>query len=105
MMHGTLHGRLILNHINRKTRAFSERAELVIDRFSADSVQGEEGRLTGSLGAHVLLRRRFAIRIQKKIKNVEKRTSIHSMAVFSSSTMTASMLRPRITDTAVSYLR
>jgi hypothetical protein len=54
MEHGTFHGRLILDHVDSKTRAFSKQAELVIDRFGIDRVLGEEGRLASSLGAYVL---------------------------------------------------
>jgi hypothetical protein len=54
MEHGTFHGRLILDHVDSKTRAFSEQAELVIDRCGVNRVLGEEGRLASSLGAYVL---------------------------------------------------
>jgi hypothetical protein len=103
MEHGTFHGRLILDHVSSKTRAFSEQAELVIDRFGVDRVLGEEGCLADSLGAYVLYDDVVSQSESKKEKSTH--TLIHSIVVFSSSTMAASMLRPRIPDTAVSYLR
>jgi hypothetical protein len=80
--------------------------ELIVDRLRADRVKWEESRLSWPVGyACTTLASCLNQNRKKTDESVEKRTSMHSMAVLSSSTMTASMLRPSMMDTAVSYLR
>jgi hypothetical protein len=103
MMYRTLHHMLILDHVDSKACALRKGAELIVDRHHLDLVSNKnERRLVCTLVVHVLMDTHSA---EGKSGVEDKRTSMQSMAVRSSSTTTASMLRPRMAEMALSYLR
>ena len=56
MVHRALDGRVELNHVDGEAGALCERAELVVDGLDLDGVERDEGRLPGTLYAHILER-------------------------------------------------
>lgn len=55
MMHRPFHRRVKLDHVHCETGTFREGTVLVVDGFDLDRVEGDEGRLAGTLVTHVLL--------------------------------------------------
>ena len=55
VVYRAFHRRLVLDHVDRKTRALRKRAELVVDRFHLNRVKRNKCRLTRTLVAHILV--------------------------------------------------
>ncbi len=54
VVYRAFHCRLVLDHVDRKTRALRKRAELVVDRFHLNRVERNKCRLARTLVAHIL---------------------------------------------------
>lgn len=101
VMYRTLNYSLMDDNVNSQSGTLSEGSEFVIDRFGLDGIEGNKCGLAGTLVAHVLAKKENCKRGNGR--RASENTSMQSIAVFSSSTTIASILRPRTTDIAVSY--
>jgi hypothetical protein len=54
VVYRAFHRGLVLDHVDRKTRALRKRAELVVDRFHLNRVERNKCGLTRTLVAHIL---------------------------------------------------
>lgn len=105
VVYRAFHRGLVLDHVDRKTGALRKRAELVVDWFYLNRVKRNKCRLARTLVAHILEHSILANPSESNEMAKGGHTSMQSIAVRSSSTTTASILRPSITEMAVSYFR